>query len=83
MKNIEYSKYYSYFGIAPILTVHAPIYAFTGKLPNIPLVCLILAVAGVIATAFAYREVVLRFSKKPNLWLFLLGLAGTVCASGV
>ena len=76
-------KYYSYFGIAPILTVHAPIYAFTGKLPNIPLVCLILAVAGVIATAFAYREVVLRFTKKPSLWLFLLGLAGTVCASGV
>ena len=30
-------KYYSYFGIAPILTVHAPIYAVTGKLPNIAL----------------------------------------------
>ena len=76
-------KYYSYFGIAPILTVHAPIYAVTGKLPNVPMACLILAVAGVIATAFAYREVVLRFSKKPSLWLFLIGLAGTVCASGI
>lgn len=76
-------KYYSYFGIAPIITVHAPIYALTGKLPNIPLACLILAIAAVIATALAYREVVIRFIKKPNLWLFLLGLAGTVCASGV
>ena len=76
-------KYYSYFGIAPLLTVHAPIHAFTGKLPNVPLACLILAIAGVIATAFAYREVVLRFIKKPNLWLFLLGLAGVVSASGV
>lgn len=76
-------KYYSYFGIAPIITVHAPIYALTGKLPNIPLTCLILAIAAVIATALAYREVVIRFIKKPNLWLFLLGLAGTVCASGV
>ncbi len=76
-------KYYSYFGIAPILTVHAPIYAVTGKLPNIPYTCLILAIAAVIMTALAYREVVLRFIKKPNLWLFLLGLAGTVCASGV
>ena len=76
-------KYYSYFGIAPILTVHAPIYALTGKLPNIPYTCLILAIAAVITTALAYREVVLRFIKKPNLWLFLLGLAGTVCASGV
>ena len=76
-------KYYSYFGIAPILTVHAPIYALTGKLPNIPYTCLILAIAAVVTTALAYREVVLRFIKKPNLWLFLLGLAGTVCASGV
>ncbi len=76
-------KYYSYFGIAPILTVHAPIHALTGKLPNVPLACLILAIAAVIATAFAYREVVLRFIKKPNLWLFLLGLAGVVSASGV
>jgi len=76
-------KYYSYFGIAPIITVHAPIYALTGKLPNIPLACLILAIAAVIATALAYREVVIRFIKKPNLWLFLLGLAGTVCAGGV
>ncbi len=76
-------KYYSYFGIAPILTVHAPIHALTGKLPNIPYTCLILAIAAVIMTALAYREVVLRFIKKPNLWLFLLGLAGTVCASGV
>ena len=76
-------KYYSYFGIAPILTVHAPIYALTGKLPNIPLTCLILAIAAVITTALAYREIVLRFIKKPNLWLFLLGLAGSVCASGV
>ena len=76
-------KYFSYFGIAPIITVHAPIHAATGKLPNVPLSCLILAIAAVIATAFAYREVVLRFIKTPNLWLFLLGLAGVVSASGV
>jgi hypothetical protein len=55
----------------------------TGKLPNIPLTCLILAIAAVITTALAYRELVLRFVKKPNLWLFLLGLAGVVSASGV
>ena len=76
-------KYYSYFGIAPLLTVYAPIHAVTGKLPNIPMTCLILAIAAVITTALAYREVVLRFIKKPNLWLFLLGLAGSVSASGV
>lgn len=76
-------KYYCYFGIAPILTLYAPMYALTGSLPNIPLACLILAIAAVILTALAYREVVLRFIKAPNLWLFLLGLAGVVCASGI
>lgn len=76
-------KYYCYFGIAPILTLYAPMYALTGSLPNIPLACLILAIAAVIATALAYREVVLRFIKEPNLWLFLFGLAGVVSASGV
>ncbi|MGM9642710.1 MAG: hypothetical protein ACI3XI_05830 [Eubacteriales bacterium] len=76
-------QFYSYFGIAPILTVHAPAYALTGKLPNIPMTCLILAIAAVFMTALAYREVVLRFIEKPNFWLFLLGLAGVVSASGV
>lgn len=76
-------KYYSYFGIAPILTLYAPMYALMGTLPNVPLACLILAIAAVIMTALAYREVVLRFIKTPNLYLFLLGLAGVVCASGV
>ena len=76
-------KYYCYFGIAPILTVYFPFYALTGKLPNIPMTCMILAIAAVIFTLFAYREVVCRFCKKPNLWLFLLGGAGVVCASGI
>ncbi len=76
-------KYYSYFGIAPILTLYAPMYALTGTLPNVPMACLILAIAAVILTSLAYREVVIRFIKKPNLWLFLIGLAGVVCASGV
>lgn len=76
-------KYYSYFGIAPILTLYAPMHALTGKLPNIPLTCLILAIAAVVMTALAYREVVLRFIKTPNIYLFLIGLAGTVSASGV
>ncbi len=76
-------KYYCYFGIAPLLTVYAPMYALTGELPNIPLACLILAVAAIVMTALAYRETVLRFTGEPNFWLFLAGLAGTVCASGV
>lgn len=76
-------KYYSYFGIAPVIVLYAPMQAIFGCLPNIALACLILAVAAVIATALAYREVVLRFIKAPSLWLLLFGLAGVTSASGI
>ncbi len=76
-------KYYSYFGIAPILTVYYPFELICGSLPNDAFTCLILAIYAVIFTVLAYKEVVIRFCKKPNIYLFLLGAAAVVCASGV
>lgn len=76
-------KYYSYFGIAPIFTVYYPFNFVFGSLPNDAFACLILAVYAIIFTALAFREVVLRFCEKPNIYLYLLGLIATVCASGV
>ncbi len=76
-------RYYSYFGVAPLLTVYYPTYAFTDKLPNVPLTCLILAITAIITTVLAYREVVLRFTEKPNLFLFVIGAAAVVYASSV
>lgn len=76
-------KYYSYFGIAPILMVYYPFYIICGSLPNDALACFILAIYAIIFTVLAYKEVVIRFCKKPNIYLFLLGAVAVVCASGV
>jgi len=76
-------KYYSYFGAAPLLTTYLPVYLVKGELPNDALATLILGVYAVIFMALAYREVVLRFAKRVNLWLYLLGFCALAGVSGV
>lgn len=76
-------KYYSYFGIAPIVTVYYPCYLITGNIPNDSLACLVLALCAVLFSTLAYREVVMRFSKSANLWLFLGGEGAFIAVSGV
>ncbi|MGN1095024.1 MAG: hypothetical protein ACI4QR_01405, partial [Eubacteriales bacterium] len=76
-------KYYSYFGVAPIFTVYFPFYAVTHALPNNSLACLILALWSVFFLSLCYREMILRFSEKPNIFLFLLGLVSVNICSGV
>jgi len=76
-------KYYSYFGAAPLITVYLPIYLVTGGLPNDAYATMLLAVYAVIFLLLAFREAVLRFVPKANLWLFLLGLFAFTAVSGV
>jgi hypothetical protein len=76
-------KYYCYFGAAPLLTTYLPVYAVKGELPNDALASLILGIYAVIFLALAYREVVLRFAKRVNLWLYLLGFCAVAGVSGI
>lgn len=76
-------KYYSYFGVAPVLTVHLPIYLLTGGAPSDAYAVVVLAVYAAVFLALAYREVMMRFAKKANLWLFLIGLCAFWAVSGV
>ena len=76
-------KYYSYFGAAPLIAVHAPIYFLTGGVPSDAYATMVLAVLVVIFIALALREAVLRFLSKANLWLFLSGLCAVTSVSGV
>lgn len=76
-------KYYSYFGIAPLLTVYLPYYIIKDALPNDAVTCIVLAIYAVIFSALAYREVVIRFCKKANLWLFLLGEIAFIMSTGI
>lgn len=66
--------YYSYFGIAPILTVFFPSYFLTGSLPAPAVTCAVLAVLGMVSLAFLLINLLKYFNIKPPLYLFLLSL---------
>lgn len=76
-------NYYSYFGIAPILTVYYPVYLLTGTIAPKALVCLLLGLAAIIFLALAYREIIFRFCGEPNLLLTCAGFVAVAAASGV
>lgn len=76
-------NYYSYFGIAPILTVYYPVYFLTGTIAPKSLVCLLLGLAAIIFLALAYREIIFRFCGEPNLLLTCAGFVAVAAASGV
>ena len=66
--------YYSYFGIAPIITVFYPSYFLTGSIPSPSVTCAVLAVVGMISVCFALIELLKYFKIKPPFYLFLLSL---------
>ncbi|MCH5192279.1 MAG: hypothetical protein J1F23_08970 [Oscillospiraceae bacterium] len=66
--------YYSYFGIAPIITVFYPSYLLTGSIPSPSVTCAVLAVMGMISVCFALIELLKYFEIKPPFYLFLLSL---------
>ncbi len=74
-------KYYSYFGIAPLLTVYLPYYALTGALPAPQTVCFLLAAIGVIAIALLVLRLVRLFVPNCNFCALLLSIFAAVSGS--
>jgi hypothetical protein len=71
-------KYYSYFGIAPIILVYYPLYFLTGKIPQLGLVYIISFLYFIPLTIFTLFEGIKTFSKNNNLGLFaIVGIALT------
>ena len=66
--------YYSYFGIAPIITVFYPSYLLTGSIPSPSVTCAILAIMGMVSVCFALIELLKYFKIRPPFYLFLLSL---------
>lgn len=66
-------KYYTYYGIAPLLMTYLPIYAVTGKVPAQIVVTTILALLAVIALHALVTCWYRCFEVKGNLLLLLLG----------
>lgn len=74
-------KYYSYFGVVPVLTVYYPYYFLTGSLPGDAKTAVILALLAIPFLILLLRELVCYFCKKINFLLLLLGMAAVVFSS--
>ncbi len=76
-------KYYSYFGVAPVILFYYPMYFITGALPTLGMTNWFFATLAILFTCLAILAVVRKFVKKPNMLLLLLTLlAGTALCGG-
>lgn len=67
-------QYFSYFGIAPIITVFFPWYVVFKSIPSPAVTCTILAVIGMTSLAFALINLIKHYKIKVPFFLFTLGL---------
>lgn len=88
-QNVAYSwdralyngHYYSYYGVAPIVTVYYPLYLLTHKVAQDWLVCNIFSVLLTVSILFLVLQLVKWYVRSPNLLLLLLGIFSTVLVS--
>ncbi len=76
-------KFYSYFGIAPVLTFYYPVYWITGALPTLYHSCFFYSSIAIVFLCMAILAMVRHFAAKPNLLLLLLSLPTATALCGV
>ena len=76
-------RYYSYFGIAPVVTFYYPVYWLTGDLPTVAMTCMFYAPFTVLFMCLALLAAVRLCVKRPNFLLLLLSIPATVALCGV
>ncbi len=76
-------KYYSYFGIAPVVFVYYPIWLCTGKLPTPALAAAVFSAAGMVFLILLLLTLLRRYCRRVNLLLLLCGIAAAASASGL
>lgn len=74
-------KYYSYFGVVPVFAVYYPYYALFHALPTDSQAGMILALWTIPFLLLLLRELALRYCKRINLLLLLLGMTAAVFSS--
>lgn len=70
-------NFYSYFGVAPILTIYYPFYLLTGKIASASIVCYILSIVTIISIAFLTVKASRLLCEKVNLFLLAASLFAT------
>ena len=76
-------KYYSYYGIAPVLVFYAPYYLVTGALPTLNKACVFFGILSVLFLFGAVLAFVRKFVKKPNFLALISSIIGAIYASGM
>ena len=76
-------KYYSYFGIVPVLVFYFPFYFLTDKLPTLNMTSIFFAILTIIFFFGVVLTAVKKFIKKPNFLILLLGLITGVALCGI
>lgn len=76
-------KYYSYYGVAPVLTYYYPYYFIHGELPSINSACVFFGILSVIFMFGTIMAFVRKFIEKPNFLALIMCLVASVFASGI
>ena len=76
-------KYYSYFGVVPVLLLYFPYYWITGKTPTLDGATMFFAVLAAAMTCFAVLAAVQLLVRKPNLLMLCMILPAAVAATGI
>ncbi len=75
-------KYYSYFGVTPVLLFYLPVYLLTGALPTLALACGFFGMLSILFICLAILAAVRLFVPRANLLLLLLLLPAAACIGG-
>lgn len=76
-------KYYSYFGVVPVLLLYYPFYWMTGNTPPLSSATMFFAVFAAAFTCFAVIAAAELLVRKPNLLMLMICLPTAVAAEGV
>lgn len=76
-------KYYSYFGVAPILNVYLPHYALKGTLPDIRTVTLFYALMATVFSCLFLVEYVVAYKRRVPLLMLLCSILAVPLVSNI
>lgn len=76
-------KYYSYYGVTPVLVYYFPYYWIFGKLPTTNNACVFFGFFSILFMFGAIMAFVRKFIEKPNMLTIVLCMVSSLFASGI
>lgn len=76
-------KFYSYYGIAPVLLLFLPFHALTGVYFSSIFAVMLFSLVGVVFLALLFREYSEKFFKKIPVGILLSSMIVIICSSGI